>query len=607
MKTMNFMVMYLCAFWLSAQQDSTIYLEEVEILGSPLTEYSAGTSISSIQLGPSASVDGIGNETASYFRLYGNGQLSTLTLRGTSSSHTNVIWNGMPTNSPTLGQTDFSIWPAFLTDKLIVQKGSTSSLFGSGSIGGNVIIENSLIRKDSLATLYSSIGSFGQQNYGGKFQVNITPNLISETRIFHGAIENDFPYELRRETIRQPNARVERLGVSQKFGLRSEKHYLFSEVAFARNNRQIQPTVTSSSRDQLLTENLRAVLSNEVFFNNSSLYTSIGMINESTLYNRSSRTESTQFAGSVFYHFSVGKYIKSKSGINSLLARSKSGNYRGRQTQNEFHLFSSWTIQPSNRLKLTLNLREAFHEENTVFVPSFGGEWSILDTSAELKLKGQVSKGYRVPTFNDRFWQPGGNPDLNAETSKSYELGFDLGFLKQRNGSLSITLFQSDVDEWIQWVPVDGVWSPFNLRKVESKGLEASSNFQFKISELDFSWSGAYEFTLSSDESFDGDNQLPYVPKHSLYNSISVTNRAGEARIRSNYTGERFTTLSNSEQGTIDDFVLVDLLLSKHFKTTLASFDVGFSINNLFDTYYENLINTAMPGRNYLIELTIKH
>ncbi|NJL13466.1 MAG: TonB-dependent receptor plug domain-containing protein [Microscillaceae bacterium] len=46
-----------------------------------------------------------------YVREYGPQQLSSLSFRGTGSSHTAVLWQGININSPTLGMSDLGTLP----------------------------------------------------------------------------------------------------------------------------------------------------------------------------------------------------------------------------------------------------------------------------------------------------------------------------------------------------------------------------------------------------------------------------------------------------------------------------------------------------------------
>ena len=136
------------------------------------------------------------NDTPFYFKTYGNNQLSTIAFRGTSASQTAVLWNGMNINSPTLGQTDFSLIPLFLFDDVSVRYGSASSLYGSDAIGGSIIIGHKAptFKKNFDGTIYQQAGSFGKFSTGIKATYG-NERFEFRTKFFRAVIENDFPFE----------------------------------------------------------------------------------------------------------------------------------------------------------------------------------------------------------------------------------------------------------------------------------------------------------------------------------------------------------------------------------------------------------------------------
>lgn len=73
---------------------------------------------------------------------YNPGNLSTVTFRGTSSNHTGFLWNGISLNPVNNGQTDLSLLPVSLFDKIYILHGGTSSVFGEGNIGGGIHLTN---------------------------------------------------------------------------------------------------------------------------------------------------------------------------------------------------------------------------------------------------------------------------------------------------------------------------------------------------------------------------------------------------------------------------------------------------------------------------------
>ena len=236
-KLLQVFVACLLVFVSFGQRDSSFVLEEVSIVGLDLSRFSSGTFLEKVKDSNTGSLTEIGRSSTIHFKNYGNQQLSTIAFRGTSASHTNVVWNGIQVNSPTLGQTDFSVWPMFLTDQIWIQYGGGSSLLGSGAIGGSIIIDNSHIQKDSLITIYGGFGSFGQYDGGLKLHLRLNDRLSLETKGFYGEIANDFPLE---GGGRQVHAGVNRYGISQKLAYSYKKGKLFSEFAYAENDRENQ-------------------------------------------------------------------------------------------------------------------------------------------------------------------------------------------------------------------------------------------------------------------------------------------------------------------------------------------------------------------------------
>ncbi|MDA3928596.1 MAG: Plug domain-containing protein, partial [Prolixibacteraceae bacterium] len=68
------------------------------------------------------------------------GGLATIRIRGTAPDHTSINIGGINLNSLTLGHSNISSVPTFMFDQIDIQYGSSSTLNGSGSIGGAVYL-----------------------------------------------------------------------------------------------------------------------------------------------------------------------------------------------------------------------------------------------------------------------------------------------------------------------------------------------------------------------------------------------------------------------------------------------------------------------------------
>ena len=124
----------------------------------------------------------------------GRASLSTVSFRGTSSSHTQVLWNGMKINSPMLGMTDFSMIPSFLTDNASLLHGPASLAEASGGLGGAVSLKTGARPDDGWGLEYvQGFGSFLtadeylKVSYGGRRFSSSTRAVVSSSR-------NDFRY-----------------------------------------------------------------------------------------------------------------------------------------------------------------------------------------------------------------------------------------------------------------------------------------------------------------------------------------------------------------------------------------------------------------------------
>lgn len=583
------------------QNDSIRWLDEVTISGMNLSRFSSGTQLQSISSSSQGGINNIGDLTTIHFKNYGNQQLSSISFRGTSANHTNVVWNGIQVNSPTLGQTDFSVWPMFLTDQVVIQYGGGSSLFGSGSIGGSVILDNSTIRSDSLLTIYSAIGSFGQYDGGLKLQVDASDRLILETRAFRGVLNNDFPLE---RGGRQEHATVRRHAVSQKIGYTHRHGYLFAEVAYASNDREIQPTITSAQRNTLVSNNFRSVVSNEWQKGSGIHFTSAGLVSDQTIYNDSSETTSYRFSGNYTFEKGEGALLLLRAGGTFIHEWATSENYVEVEKEEQYHIFGSATLFPIPNLSVTLNLREAIHSVDHVFLPSLGAEYVLVRQSKHsLTARTQVSRDYRIPTFNDLHYQPGGNTDLAPEESVNVEAGLDW---EHPMGQIAITGFTSNITNWIQWRQTEGIWSPENLRQVTTKGIEARGNISKNYGAVGLQFESAYTFVLSEDQGLNRTNQLPYVPKHEIFGLFTSIYKRYVATVVGNFTSVRYATLTNSRPSEIDEFFLLDASLLRMFSLSDLSLSIRAQAKNILNTNYQVVKNHAMPGRSFLIELSTK-
>jgi vitamin B12 transporter len=110
-----------------------------------------------LELGQRNLGDLLSKSSAIYIKSYGLGALATPSVRGTGASQTQVFWNGININSPTLGQSDLSIFPLIFINKAQLHLGSTGTVDGSGGIGGSIRLDSeTTTTKESKYSLLKS-------------------------------------------------------------------------------------------------------------------------------------------------------------------------------------------------------------------------------------------------------------------------------------------------------------------------------------------------------------------------------------------------------------------------------------------------------------------
>ncbi|MDF3059827.1 MAG: btuB 1 [Rariglobus sp.] len=187
-----------------------------------------------------------------------------------------------------------------------------------------------------------------------------------------------------------------------------------------------------------------------------------------------------------------------------------------------------WT--PVDRLFFTAGVR---HDQ----LDSFGGHTTGRATAAwqavpeRLKLRGSYGTGFRAPSFLELYgFAPDpffgdyiGNPDLDPEEARGWDLGLDYSLPNQR-GTISVTYFRNDYKNLINgFVFVPGAPAFFtseNVGKALSKGVEFSAELWLTRTLLA---SGTYTYTDALDRS--ADQRLLRRPRHAA--TIDIWNDFG--------------------------------------------------------------------------------
>ncbi|NNK18560.1 MAG: TonB-dependent receptor [Maribacter sp.] len=594
---------------LTAQQDPTIKLEEVVVSDSRLLRFSSGVKVEALKDSVLQSTDGsltnaLLYNSNLYFKENGYGMVSSPSFRGTGAAQTAVIWNGINVNSQLTGQTDFNTILPQNFDKISIRSGGGSTQYGTGAVGGSIHLENTLNFNNPWAhRIQLGYGSFSTRNLSYKSKFGSEKAALS-IGIGHYASANDYKYL--GTSNKNENGAFFNSSLDIGYGiLINPTNILKLHHATFLGDRDLSGTLTAPSNSNYKDVNSRSLLEWANFKDNRIQRVKAAYLYERYRFylNKNSNTFSFGNAKSLIVNYDL-KYELKNAAVNGILDYN---NIRGEGTaiqnanRNLFATTLLFSHTPTKRFSYGINLRKDWvNDYVSPFVYAMDGKYDI---SNAYTITFNASKNFRIPTFNDLYWEgsAAGNKDLKPETSSQAELGQ----IFTKNGlTTQLNLFYITTNDLIQWRPDSfGVWSPDNVKEVYQYGLESSIRFNHKFKEHDITGQGTYAYTRAIDK--DTDNQLIYVPLHKVTASIAYQYKKWGLIAQSLYNGKVFTTTDNAEE--LDGYFLVNLLLEHSIADFLGT-DVkaAIRVNNLFNINYQNVAFRPMPNRNFQLQLNFK-
>lgn len=535
-----------------------------------------------------------------YFKENGLGMVSSPSFRGTSSSHTAVIWNGINVNSQLNGQVDFNAISSNSYDNISVRSGGGSVLFGSGAIGGTIHLDNLIsFSKNENHKVVANYGSFNTQHISYDF-LNSTDKSYINIGVGTNSSDNDFKYV--RSKLFNDNGSFSNYNVDLNFGYKINKIH---QLKFYANNffseRNLSRTLNAPSNDGYEDINIKNLLEWNFFISPKEHITSrVSYIFEKFKYFDNNANKNIFSEGNterkitqIDYNNAISRKLK-LNGILGFESVSAYGSSFASNTRNILSAVFSLNHQLTKKISYGIQFRKDFlNDFESPFLYSLGIEQKI---TKGYTLSFNTSKNFKIPTFNDLYWQPGGNMELIPENSHQFEIGNAISFKKV---SFQINGFLINSTDLIQWIPnQSGFWSPTNTKRTRNLGVEISVYYKKAIKNHFIELNTNYSYTDAKD--LETNMQLISVPKNRINALINYKYQKWNAFYQLLYNDD-VTYLAN----TIPAFQVSNVGIDHQFLNIKNKPKVGFKINNIYNTYYQNTLNRPMPGVNYQISTNI--
>lgn len=224
---------------------------------------------------------------------------------------------------------------------------------------------------------------------------------------------------------------------------------------------------------------------------------------------------------------------------------------------------------------------------------------------------------FRMPTFNDLYYNMIGNTALRPEYARQYDLG--LVFSKPLIGvvkhiTIGVDGYYNLVDDKIIALPKQNMfsWTMLNLGKVDIKGIDVTGEVSGQLTSA-ISWFTRIAYTyqraidITNKAASNYKNTIPYTPNHSGSGLFSLQYGAWSGGYSLLFSSTRYVLGENNPYNQLDGWGTQDAFLSwgKNMKTFRVQ--IKGSVDNLLNKQYDVVRFYPMPGRSFKISLQLNN
>lgn len=232
----------------------------------------------------------------------------------------------------------------------------------------------------------------------------------------------------------------------------------------------------------------------------------------------------------------------------------------------------------------------------------------------ELRIRAFYKDIYRLPTFNDLYYNEVGNVGLHPEKTSQYNIGIAYG--KAINSlipylSLTVDAYYNKVEDKIIAYPTKNifVWSIVNLGEVEIKGIDAAVSIAMEpIKDIRLNLTGNYTYQRALDvtdaKGRTYHHQIAYTPRVSASGQATIETPWGNISYAFVHSGKRYVLNQNLAENKLKEYTDHSLAANRDFRIKKIRTNIRVEVLNLLDKNYEIVKNFPMPGRS--VRATLK-
>ena len=234
----------------------------------------------------------------------------------------------------------------------------------------------------------------------------------------------------------------------------------------------------------------------------------------------------------------------------------------------------------------------------------------LIWPAAGLHLRASYTNTYRLPTFNDLYFEQIGRRDLRPENASITSAGM---IIENEFSGLSCSfyadIYNSSVKDRIMAVPGKNtaVWMMKNVGLVVTHGFETGIDVVCTEGRIRPAVKVSYTYQRAMDKSDNGNttwnHQIPYTPRHSASAVAWVETPLVNLSCNYIYSGEYYSNSYNGPEYHMPSYYEAGCAAWRSFNFIGTVSTIKVECINFTDSRYELVRNFPMPGRQFRVTL----
>ncbi|GAB1403121.1 TonB-dependent receptor [Lentimicrobium sp.] len=573
----------------------------------------------------------------------GTGGLKTVMIRSLGANHTGVFVDGIPFSDMASGQIDLGKLPLEGLEEISLGIGTSGNqllparAYAPAGIINLKSIQPVFENRKSHGNFKLKTGSFGLINPSAGFSYKTGKKSWIDVSASWLKSKGDYPYLVDngtagRQTLKRKNSDIYAISTHTQYFLRLNDSTSFhARLRWYDAERGLPGAVVFynpqsaqrlTNKDLILNIQYQSKIKNTTLLSNAS-WSRARLHYVDPYYLGQEKQLDNRYLQNEFYVSQAGSFKPAKAfSLNTAVDA----------IVNSFH---SNLYDNKNPLRLSLLMSGSLHYQSKNVESSAGFLFSLIRDQNDsgyqkdlakfdpfaslsvrllndpsLRFRMMYKESFRMPAFNELYYNIVGNINLKPENVNQLNAGWLFSFFKSKYFSLngSADFFINHVNNKIIAIPTQNlfVWSMRNIGKVETKGFELQLEQHTGITKhlnidliLNYTRQQAWDMTNRNSTAYR--QQIPYIPLETFSASATVQYKDFTVSYHSLFNGFRYISTENTAENMLPGWWVSDLGLSWAYKTSRLKYQIKAQAVNLFDEQYVVIKSFPMPGRSYTL------